>query len=334
MTDEKKPDPEKLKGSVTVTKQLTVDDSIKIAPEEKQTFYVALFEDAECTHRVTEIKELDFKQDSTVTVTFDELLPDTVYYLGEADENGFKLVSGEIDGVIFYTDFIQGQAVTASTQEGAASLTFNNDFVTIPQHFYREGELTITKKLVDASGNAANASETFYAGIFADPQFKTLSDQVVTNIVALPLNGTSQASATVKAVLPESGTLNLYVTEVDANGTPVSQSTGFPYEVTVSGSEISLDVNNPSAAVTITNKGQQPQTTATTETTKATESESESESETVQSTAAGSTEQTNAATTSVKTGDDTPMELYLILLAASAAIILLVITERRRRRNI
>jgi cobalamin biosynthesis Mg chelatase CobN len=201
--------------------------------------------------------------------------------------------------------------VTASTQEGAASLKFLNEFVEIPNNFYWQGEVVVTKKLVDADGNAAASDETFYAGIFSDPQFTILSDQVSSNILELSLNGTSEASATVTAIIPESGTLRLYVTEVDASGTPVSSDADFEYAVSIDGSNVKLSEQNTSAVVTITN--QQP---ADTETTDAPEQK----------------QTTGTTTTAVKTGDDTPMELYLILLAVSAVILVTAIVIRRRRK--
>jgi pilin isopeptide linkage protein len=308
MTDEVKPEDQN--ASISVTKQLTCSGNIIGAKD--QAFYVALYEDQACTYRVSEIKKLQFTMASSATVTFDGLEPNKTYYIGEADANGINLVSGMVDdGTLFVTDFIQGQAVTASSQEGAASLKFLNEFYEVPNNFYVEGEVVVTKKLVDANGNAKASNETFYAGIFADPQFTILSDQVTSNILELSLNGTSEASATVVAMLPESGNLQLYVTEVDADGIPVSGNSSFVYKVSIDGSDISLNAQNTSAVVTITN--QLPAETVTTE-------------KPAQSTTTGTT------ATSVKTGDDTPMELYLILLAASAVILLIAVKIRRRRK--
>jgi hypothetical protein len=324
MSDEKKPADQKENASITVTKQLTCYGNIIGAEDE--VFYVALYEDPECTHRISEILPLGFKMASSVTATFDGLEPNKTYYLGEADVNGINLVSGEVDdGTIFTTNFIQGQAVTASTKAGAASLKFLNEFYEIPHNFYREGELTITKKLVNANGEAQTASDTFYAGIFADPQFTTLSDQVSTNILALQLGGASEVSGTVAVVLPENETIHLYVTEVDANGTPVSQNPDFAYEVTVDGSAVSLDEQNTSAAVTITNQLEPTDAESTPEKNKdGTTSETNASS--------GTTSQTGSTTTAAKTGDETPIEFYFLLFAVSAIVLLTVEVRRRRRK--
>jgi pilin isopeptide linkage protein len=309
MTDEK--ESEDQTASISVTKELRCSEAVIGA--EDQVFYVALYEDQACTHRVTEIKALEFKMASTVTVTFDGLEPNKTYYLGEADVNGINLVSGEVDdGTIFYTDFIQGQAVVANVEAGASTIKFLNEFDVIPDHFYREGELTITKKLVDADGNATNATKTFYAGIFADAGFTTLSDQVSSNIVELQLNNASEASETVKVVLNEEGTTHLYVTEVDASGTPVSQDSSFEYVVTVSGSDVNLTADNTSASVTITNRIR-------------TEGETETEASTETSTEAPT------KPTTVKTGDNTPIVQYVLLLAIAAVAVVLIQLRRKQR---
>jgi hypothetical protein len=319
MQDEAKPEDQKQNASVSVTKQLTCYGNIIGAKD--QAFYVALYEDQACTYRVTEVKTLEFKMASTVTVTFDGLEPNKTYYLGEADVNGINLVSGQVDdGTIFQTDFIQGQAVTAATEEGASTIKFLNEFYEIPRNSYREGELVITKKLVDADGNAAKATETFYAGIFADSKFTTLSDQVSSNILGLQLNGTSETSGTIKVVLPENETMHLYVTEVDANGTPVSQNPNFAYEVTINGSDVSMNKDNVRASVTIINQ-------------LPAEEKSETEKSTEQTTEqkTGTTTGNQTSSTSVKTGDDTPIVQYLFLLAIAAAAFVLILIRRKQR---
>jgi pilin isopeptide linkage protein len=320
MSDEAKPKDKKQDASVSVTKQLTCYGDIIGAMD--QVFYVALYEDPACTHRISEIKSLEFKMASSVTVAFNGLEAGKTYYLGEADVNGISLVSGQVDdGTIFTTDFIQGQAVTAAAQSGASSIKFLNEFYEIPHNFYREGELVITKKLLNADGNAQGSNETFYAGIFADPKYTTLSDGVSSNIVALQMNGASEASQTVAVVLSETAATNLYVTEVDANGIPVAEGAGFAYEVTVNGSAVSLDAQNTGATVTITNQMKPEEVEETQETEKTTEAAT-----TKTGTNSGST------SSSVKTGDETPIEFYIALLVA-AVVVLLVVEVRRRRRN-
>jgi hypothetical protein len=365
MADEAKPKDQDETGSITVTKQLMCNGDIIGARD--QVFYVALYEDPECTYRVTEIKPLDFVMTSEVTAVFDGLEAGKTYYLGEADVNGINLVSGVVDdGTLFYTDFIQGQAVTAAAGADESDIKFLNEFYEIPYEFYIEGRLIITKKLEDADGNADESFETFYAGVFEDPECTILCEQVSVNLVELSLNGASEASATVRMVLSDTETINLYVTEVDANGIPVSQDPDFAYNVTVAGSSVSLNIDNTTAETTIINQElpeetepesspepaprteteSEPQTE--TESALQTESETESESQTELQTepqtelqtepqTSPQTEKQTASqtekqtTTSVKTGDETPVRLYVTLLAAAAVILTASLVFKRRR---
>jgi hypothetical protein len=290
MADEAKPKDQKEDGFVTVTKQLICNGNIIGARD--QVFYVSLYEDPECTYRVTDVKPLEFQMTSDVTAVFDGLEPGTTYYIGESDENGVDIESGMVDdGTLFYTDFIQGQAVTADVQAQAPNIQFENDFLEIPSEFYREGQVVVTKKLVDADGNAEESSETFYAGVFADPEFTTLSDEVLSNVIPLQMNGASETNGIFRTVLADNVTIDLYVTEVDANGVPVSQNEDFAYEVAVEGSAVSLNEVNAIAQTMITNQElpeetepesdpePTPQTEIETESEAQTEVQSETESE-------------------------------------------------------
>jgi hypothetical protein len=213
----------------------------------------------------------------------------------------------------------ESETETEVITEAVTETETETESLSFPYEFYREGELVITKKLVSADGTAQEASETFYAGLFADPEFTTLSDQVSSNIVALQLNGTSEVSERVMVAIPDNETVLLYVTEVDADGTPVAQDAKFAYEVTIEGSVINMDDQNISDAVTIINKRKE-------ETAIRTETKTELETETELKT------ESDTTVNSVKTGDETPVEFYMILLVA-AAIFLLMGEARRRRRN-
>jgi LPXTG-motif cell wall-anchored protein len=325
MEDEKKPEDEKENGSISVTKQLIFDGNAIGARD--QIFYVALYEDPECTYRVTEIMPLEFKMTSEITGVFNDLEPGKTYYISESDANGISITNGQVgDGTLFYADFTQGHAVTAGVGADVPNMKFENEFFDIPYEFYREGQLVITKKLVDADGNPEESFETFYAGIFADPEFTTLSDQVASNIIALPLNGASQASTTVGVVLSETGTTNLYVTEVDASGVPVSQSKDFIYEVSVTGSSVSLNLANATAETTITNR-ELPEEIESETTPEETETELQTESKptptpTPTSTSGSTpTPTTTTSSSNPKTGDTTNLTLWLALLVIAAVAV-------------
>ena len=312
-----------VKASVTVTKKLTYQGAAVGAVD--AAFYVALYDDSACTHRVTEIKPLVFRNASSSTVTFDSLESGKTYYAGETDVNGQMIESGIVaDDTVFHVKFADGNEVKPSEKK-TVDVSFENELYDIPSNFYREGSLTITKKVLAADGSELKSDEVFYAGIFADPEFRTLSNQVSSNTVALDLNGAASVQVTVKTALPEGETLKLYVTEVDENGTPVGELSDFGYEVDVDGSEISMDASNAEKSVTITN--QVPEG----ETEPETQPEPESPEETEKETKAQTEKQTEAS--SVKTGDSTPIALYVGLLAVAAGMILILILISIRRRK-
>ena len=291
------------KASVSVTKKLTFSGEEISAVD--ATFYVALYADEACTKRISEIMPLVFKKASSATVTFTNVEIGRTYYVGECDANGVNLVSGVMAGNVAYAAiFANGNKTTVTEADGTATVYFENQFATIPDGFYKEGILTITKKLLGSDKKAKNSNEIFYAGIFSDAAYTQLSGDVSENIVALDLAGGSEAEAEVLVAIAPGGSQTLYVTEVDANGKPVAGAAGFKYTVQVDKTSVTLSEANTEAHVTITN----------------TETETETESETKK-------------TTSVKTGDDTPIAPYMALMFASMAMLAAEFICRRKRRS-
>ncbi len=291
------------KASVSVTKKLTFSGEEINAVD--ATFYVALYADEACTKRISEIMPLVFKKASSATVTFTNVEIGRTYYVGECDANGVNFVSGVMAGNVAYAAvFANGNKATVTEADGTATVYFENQFATIPDGFYKEGILTITKKLLGSDKKAKNSNEVFYAGIFSDAAYTQLSGDVSENIVALDLAGGSEAEAEVFVAIAPGGSQTLYVTEVDANGKPVAGAAGFKYTVQVDKTSVTLSEANAEAHVTITN----------------TETETETESETKK-------------TTSVKTGDDTPIAPYMALMLASMAMLAAEFICRRKRRS-
>lgn len=63
-----------------------------------QTFYVALYEDENCTKLASEIKALTFKNSTSETVTFEGVEPNKTYYVGECTKDGVRYLSGVVAG--------------------------------------------------------------------------------------------------------------------------------------------------------------------------------------------------------------------------------------------
>ena len=329
---------EKAKASVEVTKSLKQINGNLMAID--QTFYVALYSDEACEQRVSDVKEIIFKNNSVSSVKFTDLEVNQKYYVAECNAEGKAQTKGELaDGTVYQARFNDGNSVTVTEQNGTQTVYFDNVFMKRPDGFYVEGNLTITKKLVGADGNAKKGNATFYAGIFSDENYTTLSDKVSQNIVPLKMNDVSEVSSVIKVGIEDNETTTLYITETDVNGKPVAGTSGFAYKVSVSASSVVFDSTNTEVTVVITNTETEKKTT-TKEKEKKEEKKEEPEKKTTQkttisqNTSQGSSAQTKSvaySTTSPKTGDDTPIALYVIILLAAAAVVLIGIKKHHKK---
>ena len=319
-------------SSISVTKRLKTITGEEILAAD-QTFYVALYADQECTQRVSDVKVLTFKMDSVSTVTFTDLAVDTTYYIGECTEDGVNYLRGQTaDGTTYAAMFSDGNSVEIGSDGGNKSIEFENRFVKFPNGFYKEALLNLTKQLKNSDGEDKNSDETFYAGIFADADFTKLSDQVSQNIVPLNLNGTSSASAQIKVAIADGGSTTLYVTEVDADGNPVAQTNGFKYDLSVANGTITFDENNKTADVTLVNQEQAEDEDEETEEEIEEKTTKKTLTPTPTSISSNDSTKSTQTTKSVKTGDNTPIGIFVILLIAAIIVIGGGIYLKRRKK--
>ena len=313
-------------ASIAVTKKLTYIGEGLAA--RNQTFYVALYSDKECTQRVSNVKALVFKNADASTVVFSEnIKAGKTYYIAECTQDGTSQTIGALaDGTVYEAVFGNGNSTTVTEANGTTTVSFENVFSSFPPDgFYKQGQLTITKKVLGADGGTRNSNEVFYAGIFDDAAHTQLSQQVEQNIIKLDMDGGYEVSEIINVGLAQSGAkVTLYVTETDSNGKPIAGSEGFGYKVTVSADSVTFDETNMTAEVVITN--QEESTVTETPTPTPTPSSDGGNS-------GGSEDHSGGygGGKSPKTGDDTPIGTYLMLLLAAA--MLAAETERRRRRN-
>ena len=311
-------------ASIAVTKKLTYIGESLAARD--QTFYVALYSDQECIQRVSDVKALVFKNADASTVVFSEnIKAGKTYYIAECTQDGISQTIGALaDGTVYEAVFGNGNSTTVTEVNGTTTVSFENVFSSFPPDgFYKQGQLTITKKVLGADGGTRNSNEVFYAGIFDDAAHTQLSQQVEQNIIKLDMDGGYEVSETINVGLAQSGAkVTLYVTETDSNGKPIAGSEGFGYKVIVSADSVTLDETNMTAEVVITNQEE----STVTETPTPTPSSDGGNS-------GGSEDHSGGygGGKSPKTGDDTPIGTYLMLLLA--AVMLAAETERRRRRN-
>ena len=311
-------------ASIAVTKKLTYIGEGLAA--RNQTFYVALYSDKECTQRVSDVKALVFKNADASTVVFSEnIKAGKTYYIAECTQDGTSQTIGALaDGTVYEAVFGNGNSTTVTEADGTTTVSFENVFSSFPPDgFYKQGQLTITKKVLGADGGTRNSNEVFYAGIFDDAAHTQPSQQVEQNIIKLDMDGGYEVSEIINVGLAQSGAkVTLYVTETDSNGKPIAGSEGFGYKVTVSADSVIFDETNMTAEVVITNQEE----STVTETPTPTPSSDGGNSGGSENHSGG-----YGGGKSPKTGDDTPIGTYLMLLLAAA--MLAAETERRRRRN-
>ena len=311
-------------ASIAVTKKLTYIGENLAARD--QTFYVALYSDKECTQRVSDVKALVFKNADASTVVFSEnIKAGKTYYIAECTQDGTSQTIGALaDGTVYEAVFGNGNSTTVTEADGTTTVSFENVFSSFPPDgFYKQGQLTITKKVLGADGGTRNSNEVFYAGIFDDAAHTQLSQQVEQNIIKLDMDGGYEVSEIINVGLAQSGAkVTLYVTETDSNGKPIAGSEGFGYKVTVSADSVIFDETNMTAEVVITNQEE----STVTETPTPTPSSDGGNSGGSENHSGG-----YGGGKSPKTGDDTPIGTYLMLLLVAA--MLAAETERRRRRN-
>ena len=292
-----------------VTKTLVLPDGTEIYARDR-VFYVALFADSEGTEMISEIMPLTYKNAASATVQFTGLVADKTYYVREVDQDGNVIESGVLDGVIYVAEFEEdGGEVTFNEETGMMRVSFKNEFVEIPDNFYKKGELSITKKLLGVDGKALATKDVFYAGIFSDKELTTLSEDVDQNVIELSLAGNSEVTVQAATHVDPGKTMTFYVAETDANGKPVDQST-FAYAVTIQNGEVVMTEENLTGSVTIVNQ-KKPEVTVT-------------------PTPKPNTPPGNGA----KTGDDTPIATLMITLGIALAAILaavLILMKKKKK---
>lgn len=123
--------------------------------------------------------------------------------MGESDADDMLAVSGVLAGGMTYeanfNEGYQGYRTEITQEDGTVEVRFENELYRLPQNeFYREGSLTITKRMLGADGTAMVSDGVFYAGIFSDAAHTTLSDRVSQNIVTLDPAGQNSVTQEVR----------------------------------------------------------------------------------------------------------------------------------------
>lgn len=160
---------EKAKASVEVTKSLKQINGNLMAID--QTFYVALYSDEVCEQRVSDVKEIIFKNNSVSSVKFTDLEVNQKYYVAECNAEGKAQTRGELaDGNakkgnetfcagIFAEENQEIHAESLETVSDEESSEIADEDVDI---IFSDGAEEAKKASVDSLGTAEDAEYTFY----------------------------------------------------------------------------------------------------------------------------------------------------------------------------
>lgn len=324
MVDEKE---EPTSGNITVIKRLADMEDNELAAED-DTFYVALFADAELTDRVSGVKALEYHGNSTSSVTFQNLQMDTAYYVCETDEYGDPLESIMLNEVLIcipmYPDDVQ--EVKPTEKDPQHEYSFDNVFLELPDGYYYVGKLTVTKEVLKGE-EPYDTDEVFYAGVFEDEAYT----QRVGDVITLEMNGGSEASNTVEVPIGEhpDDVKTYYVTETDQDGVPLEGRTDLAFQVSVDHTEVTFSLEETEQEVIITNTYPE-ETPVPSETPVPTESPAPTE--TSVTSAPGGHSSGSSSSTGVKTGDSTPISMFVVILIAAAAVIIGAMVYRKKKK--
>lgn len=160
---------ENAKASVEVTKSLKQINGNLMAID--QTFYVALYSDEVCEQRVSDVKEIIFKNNSVLSVKFTDLEVNQKYYVAECNAEGKAQTRGELaDGNakkgnetfcvgIFAEENQEIHAESLETVSDEESSEIADEDVDI---IFSDGAEEAKKASVDSLGTAEDAEYTFY----------------------------------------------------------------------------------------------------------------------------------------------------------------------------
>lgn len=294
---------------LTVTKTLEDQHGYAVTSEDA-VFYVALFEDAEYTKRVSDVRVIHFSNTSSESIVFENLEAGKTYYIVETDPYGELLDGIPYIGGVFAPEYPQGNAVTLTPQDPEQEFTFKNIFYELPQDYYYIGDITIQKSVLRGD-KPYESQAVFYAGIFTDEACTQLYGEVL----KLSMDGKAETSvtATVSVGRLPDGIATYYIAETDSTGKALSASDGLNFTISIDQPSVTLSPENPSVKAVITNSYEEDEEWQSEE-----QTEQQSEAQTLgEGTSTGSS---NA----VKTGDETPVGMMIVVMMVAAAVVFFI----------
>ena len=239
---------EKANGSITVTKELKGYNGGTPSSTDK-TFYVALYQGDEIftggtVNGIDPVESGIYPIHDGETLTFSDL-PYGEYTVKEVNADGIP-VGDNFDYEVTYTT---NNKVTLNVNNTTGNVTITNTEKA-------NGSITVTKELLTSDGTELNdTSRTFYVALYKGDNTSPVTNATVTKADGSTVNGDNGVyeikvnEALTFSNLPYG---EYTVKEVTEDGDELGSD--FDYTVTDSGTPVTLNVNNTTGNVTITNK--------------------------------------------------------------------------------
>lgn len=248
--------------------------------------------------------ETEYVTDANGNIKVDGLPEGNYYFVETTAPDGYVIKMNDDGTAKQYPFTIQAGKAEATVGVDIDLGLIENDTITPGEGGDIDlGSVTIEKFVLNAAGKTITADgTTFYAGVFTKNQDGTYT---LVKSATLEQNG--------KVTIKDLTVGTYYLFETTKQGDRINEA-DFAFEITGNGQEFQIK-SDENTDVKLVNKEKE-----TVESEEETEKESEVETETK-----------TKKTTTVKTGDTTPIALYVGLLAAAAVLIALIVFLRKRK---
>lgn len=248
--------------------------------------------------------ETEYVTDANGNIKVDGLPEGNYYFVETTAPDGYVIKMNDDGTAKQYPFTIQAGKAEATVGVDIDLGLIENDTITPGEGGDIDlGSVTIEKSVLNAAGKTITADgTTFYAGVFSKNQDGTYT---LVKSATLEQNG--------KVTIKDLTVGTYYLFETTKQGDRINEA-DFAFEITGNGQEFQIK-SDENTDVKLVNKEKE-----TVESEEETEKESEVETETK-----------TKKTTTVKTGDTTPIALYVGLLAAAAVLIALIVFLRKRK---
>ena len=205
-------------ATLTITKKLQTASGE--AQTDTKTFYAGIYRKKDFSDTPT-VVALNLKNASEASAKRRILLSssnEVNYYIAEVDKSGKRITDEASFGYTIQVD--QPEVTLKGGEEKHVTIT----------NKMRVSKVTLylTKKVYEGTSKKA-VNETFYAGLFKDPEFT----QLYAKPIALQLKNKSEITLKLSLNLGAAAGAKIYVAEVDENGKVVQAGAKFGYDIRV-----------------------------------------------------------------------------------------------------